>query len=94
MCGQAQKSIAWASLDRLQMRLAQRNKAVFVRGSTSAVTALIEEGKILGKRFEIVIVQPGISSAKLSAPMSETLGATNDWCVAAGCEPVRVVASA
>ena len=58
------------------------------------LAALIEEGKTLGKRFEMVVVQPGISTAKLSAAMSENLGATNDWVVAAGCEPVRVVVSA
>jgi hypothetical protein len=94
VCGQAQKSIAWANLDRLYARVQQRKKATFIRGSIGMLDTLIEEGKVLGKRFEIVIVQPGVSSAKLSASMSETLGATNDWVIAAGCEPIRVVVSA
>jgi hypothetical protein len=76
------------------MRLGQRKNAKFIRGSPDTLKTLIEESKILGKRFEIVVVQPGVSSAKLSGPMSENLGATNDWVVAAGCEPVRVVVSA
>ena len=71
-----------------------RKHAKFIRGSLELLAALIQEGKTLGKRFEIVVVQPGISSVKLSAAMSENLGATNDWVVAAGCEPVRVIVSA
>lgn len=94
VCGQAQKSIAWANLDRLDSRLGQRKHPKFIRGSLETLAALIQEGKTLGKRFEIVVVQPGISSVKLSAAMAENLGATNDWVVAAGCEPVRVIVSA
>jgi superfamily II DNA or RNA helicase len=94
VCGQAQKSIAWTNLERLYNRIGQRKKAQFLRGAFNDLTALIEQGKTLGKRFEVVVVQPGVSRAKLSAAMSENLGATNDHVVGAGCEPIRAVVSA
>ena len=72
MCGQAQKSIAWTNLQRLYARLEQQ-KATFVRGCLNDLTALVENGKALGKRFEVVVVQPGVSRAKLSPAMAENL---------------------
>lgn len=94
VCGQAQKSVGWALLAALQKRLQFRKNAEFIRGSKEELAALLERAKTMRVRFEIVIVQPGVSRKNLSRAMAETLGATNDHVVHAGCAPLRVIASA
>jgi hypothetical protein len=45
-------------------------------------------------RFEIIVVQPGISRRELSEGMKEPLGATDEHLRSAGCAPLRVIVSA
>ena len=93
VCGQAQKSVAWATLASLERRLRLRNHGTFVRGSRDVLYRLIERAKTTRVRFSIVIVQPGISRRRLSDSIAEPLGATNDHVVHAGCSPLRAIVS-
>ncbi|MGH9643531.1 MAG: hypothetical protein ACRD3Q_14045 [Terriglobales bacterium] len=92
VCGQAQKSVAWASLARLQNRLKYRNP-VFVRGTEERLNEIFERAKDRRLRFEIKVVQPGISKAGLSAAMAECIGATSVHLMGVSI-PLEVIASA
>jgi superfamily II DNA or RNA helicase len=75
VCGQAQKSVAWASLSRFESRLRNRHPAL-VRGTQERLEEILVRAKDRRQLFEIKIVQPGISKAILSPGMAECLGAT------------------
>lgn len=92
VCGQAQKSVAWASLARLQNRLRYRNP-VFVRGSAERLDEILERAKDRRPRFEIKVVQPGISKGRLSAAMTECIGATSAHLMGVSI-PLEVITSA
>jgi superfamily II DNA or RNA helicase len=91
---QAQKSVAWASLARLEKRLHHRRRLVFVRGTGELLQEILDRAKDRRQRFEIKVVQPGISKAGLTPTMAECLGATNAHLTGAGIAPLEVVASA
>jgi superfamily II DNA or RNA helicase len=94
VCGQAQKSVAFANLARLEKRLRQRrNRSRYVRGTFDELMTLLVRAKDMRHRFEIVVVQPGISRGGLTPPLAEALGATNGHLVGAGVQPLRIWAS-
>lgn len=95
VCGQAQKSVAWTSLARLERRLRDRPlDRRLVRGTRAQLQELLERAKSRRQRFEIKVVQPGISKERLSAAMAECLGATNGHLVGVGIAPLEVITSA
>ena len=95
VCGQAQKSVAWASLSRLEQRIRSRMQGErFVRGTEGLLQEMLVRAQDRLQRFEIKVVQPGISKARLSAAMAECLGATNGHLVGVGIAPIEVIASA
>jgi len=95
VCGQAQKSVVWRSLARMRRRVASRLADLeLVRGTREDLQRLLEKADSLRQRFEIVVVQPGISAASLSGALAETLGATSDHITRAGFKKLRVVVSA
>jgi hypothetical protein len=91
--GQAQKSVAWASLARFEKRLHYRRHN-FVRGTEERLDELLSRAKDRRQRFEIKVVQPGISKAELSEAMAECLGATNGHLIGVSIAPLEVIASA
>ena len=93
VCGQAQKSVAWASLARLEKRLRERRNKLFVRGTADSLRDVLTRAKDRRQVFEIKVVQPGVSKAALSAPMAECLGATNGHLAGVGA-PFEMIASA
>ena len=94
VCSQAQKSVGVASLQRLEARLhARRNHTQFVRGTADELRVLLEFAKTVRTRFEVVVVQPGISAAALTDAMKEPLGATDGHWRQVGCAPLRVIVS-
>lgn len=93
VCSQAQKSTPWRNLEALRRKLMSRHP-IFVKGDSAALLTLFEEAKTLRFEMEVVVVQPGISKARLSRNLLLCLGATNDHLVNAACYPLRIVASA
>lgn len=95
VCGQAQKSVATASLPRLQARLrSRRNRTQILKGTAGDLTALLTAAQNLRPEFEVVVVQPGISKQRLNDRLLEPLGATDGHLRSAGCSPLRIIASA
>ena len=95
VCGQAQKSVAIANLARFAKRVRERRgKTRYVRGTPDELDALLQRARNLRQRFEVVVAQPGISKAALSAGMLEALGATNTHLVGSGASPLRILSSA
>lgn len=94
VCGQAQKSIVWRSIARIERRLTSRlEKLEYVRGDEATLKRLLTEAKNLRTTFTIVVVQPGISKEKLSTALAENLGATNDHVLSAGFRPLQLMVS-
>ena len=95
VCGQAQKSVATASLPRLQARLRSRqNRTQILKGTANDLRVLLAAAQNLRPEFEIVVVQPGISKQQLNDRLLEPLGATDGHLRSAGCAPLRIIASA
>jgi hypothetical protein len=65
-----------------------------LRGSPEQLRAILDEARNMRISFEIVVVQPGISAARLSEGMKETLGATDEHLRSAGCAPFKIITSA
>lgn len=94
VCGQAAKSVRWAHPRRLNSKVIARNKNhKFLRGSMQIFKETIEAAKRIPSKFEIIIVQPGLSGTAVSDSVSEVLAAVSDSLVANGCEPLKVLAS-
>ncbi|GJE41131.1 DEAD/DEAH box helicase [Methylobacterium soli] len=86
VCGQAVKGIIWCDLERLIERLSARfargtGMAQFIRGDEAAMRALSSARPV---RFEMVIVQPGISQKDLEQKLGEVLAAADAHLVRAG----------
>jgi superfamily II DNA or RNA helicase len=95
VCGQTQKSVAWSSLARLERRLRTRvQPAKFIRGDEALLRDVLDRAKGKRQRFEIKVVQPGISKALVTQAMAECLGATNSHLIGVGIAPLEVIASA
>jgi len=76
--GQAQKSVAWAGLSRFEKRVHYKKRPIhFVRGNNELLQQILERAKDRRSHFEIKIVQPGISRAKITNAIAECLGATS-----------------
>jgi superfamily II DNA or RNA helicase len=93
VCGQAQKSVAWASLARFERRLRDRRSIQFVVGTEERLREILLRAKDRRQRFEIKMVQPGVSKAELSQSMAECLGATNTHLAGVGA-PLELICSA
>lgn len=85
LCGQAQKSARWRRdigvlFDQLIRRESQRQKRTGVSGievgDPSTLYNLQERSLLLRTRLEIVLVQPGLSKAKVSKAQLELLACT------------------
>jgi len=94
VCCQAQKSVAWASLARFEKRLHHRRNVQIVRGTAASLQEVLERAKDRRQRFEIKVVQPGISKAEISVGMTECLGATNGHLIGVGIAPLEIIGSA
>jgi superfamily II DNA or RNA helicase len=97
VCGQTVKSLIWVSVDKLVARIADRNyrriDSTFLKGSKSELKMLIAKSKSMPVKFEIIVVQPGISQRKLPPRIAYVLAAADDY-IKPQCEGLRVLASA
>jgi hypothetical protein len=99
VCGQAVKSAVWAQPSRLVSSIKRRfNNGIgehrFVRGDMAALDRIFSETARAQIRFEIAIVQPGISRQRLSEKIGNVLAATADHLLRGGYEKLLVIASA
>jgi len=94
VAGQAQQSVVWAMLSKIQDRLtARRTKQVFVRGNEEELAYLLDRAKARSRVFIISLVQPGISKAQLNAVMAECLGATSAHLIGSGIKQLELIVS-
>ncbi len=93
--GQAQKSVAWAGLSRFEQRIHyKKRKTNLIRGTPEALQQILERAKSRRQRFDVKIVQPGISKATISAGMAECLGATSGHLRGFGLPRLEIIGSA
>lgn len=86
VCGQAQKSARWRNQDvqplfdhlagRAKKSRIRTGRTPFEAGDMPTLHRLQDEARLLPKRFEVVVVQPGLSAARVSSSQLQLLGAT------------------
>lgn len=103
VCGQAQKSVHWREnprkmlkhlLHQEELRRKSRGQSRFERGSQREVQQLANISKELSVSYEVVIVQPGLSKAKIAPAFLDVLGATETFLAETFSMPLSVIASA
>ena len=103
VCGQAQRSARWKhSVDQLLNRLVQRDarrvgaggRTNFERGTKEELAALRNHARLLKPRLTVFIVQPGLSTAVVSANVRELLATTETYLKDTSHAALRVIASA
>ena len=97
VCGQVLKSIVWFKspdelLEKLRKRL--RGGSRFVKGDPPTLGGILERAKRKNVRYEVVLVQPGISKSGLSEKQTNVLAAANDFLKNVRGEKLTVMASA
>ena len=89
VCGQAEKSVAWRRSDLTPFfkRLARRAQAKhqrtgvspFEEGDAAGLLQLQAKSQVYRRRMEIVIVQPGVSAARISQQQADLLAAAKSY---------------
>lgn len=95
VCGQAVRTAPWMSPDKILthvMRRGARQPERFVRGGVDDLREALSSVETL--RFELIIVQPGLSRARFSQNISDLLSAANSYLIAARFLPLRIICSA
>lgn len=98
VCGQVVKCLVWLGKPRdLHDRLTYRHKQVnrrCIHGDKGLLDSIMAKAKTSHKvRYELVLVQPGISRSRLPANQANVLAAANDY-ISDLCLPLRILASA
>lgn len=102
VCGQAQKSVRWMEYPvRLLKRMNKREKARlnrkqesrFEKGNLKILKNLISRWKELEHRYQVWIVQPGLSKSTIEPKQSDLLAATERYLLETYGAPLRVISS-
>lgn len=93
---QAVKSQIWCDLPRLADRLTGRfarktGMAAFIRGDTASMAQI---SSLRPVRFQMVVVQPGVTKGNLEQKIAEVLAAANSHLIRAGHRSMKVWGSA
>jgi hypothetical protein len=96
VCGQVLKSIIWFKspqdlLVKISVRV--RGGSSFVRGDMATLEAIFERSRHKNVRYEVVLVQPGISKSGLSEQQANVLAAASDFLKNIRGEKLTVLAS-
>ncbi len=103
LCGQAQKSVRWRDdvvefFDHLKLRESQRQAnqrpSRIERGDPKLLIELFNQCRYMTPRFEIALVQPGLSKEGASLGQLELLGATQIYLQESLAIPLSVISSA
>lgn len=97
VCGQVLKSIVWFKspddlLEKLRKRLQDGSR--FVQGDLLTLSGIIERARRKHVRYEVVLVQPGISKSALSDKQANVLAAASDFLKNVRGEKLNIIASA
>jgi superfamily II DNA or RNA helicase len=89
LCGQAQKSVMWRRADlvpffktldtRARKKQEREGLSPFLMGDIRKLFEVREQARILRRRMEVVIVQPGLQAAGASAQQLELLASTEAY---------------
>jgi len=102
VCGQATKSYkARADIELILRKLLRRErkrqgdgKNRFVRGDMGTLVSILKGARFLDAQVTVVIVQPGLSKAKFTNPLSELIGCTQLYLSETYNSRLRVLCSA
>lgn len=96
VCGQVVKSVIWVERsDALCKAIKKRVKdgSKIVKGSEKKLEALLDLGLAAGLRYQIALVQPGITKAGLTPKIGNLIAAADDYVRRGGGEPIHLITS-
>jgi superfamily II DNA or RNA helicase len=96
VCGQVVKSIIWVERsDALCKAIKKRIKdgSEIIKGTEQELETLLEFGLLSGLRYQIVLVQPGITKAGLTPKIANIIAAADDYVRRGGGELIHLVTS-
>ncbi len=102
VCGQVEKSVDWVNdIQKMRERMEYRLRFAredgndrFVVGNLEEMERIVAAAKRKRVLYRIVIVQPGLSQAAISAEIQLILGASEGYIGRLGCDKLLVIASA
>lgn len=99
VCGQVVKSLIWihdneSLRQKIEKRVRNHQGSEFLKGDKELLKEFVLRARTLQTRYEIVIVQPGVSQSSLPEKMGHLLAAANDYIIRGQCCPLKVWASA
>lgn len=94
VASQVVKSLIWLRgpsklRDQIKRRDRSRAGSYFIKGDSATLDDLVDESRRVGLRYEMVLVQPGISSSKLKENVSTVL-ASADYFIRSQCDKLAV----
>lgn len=96
VAGQVVKSMVWIRkgpsklVSQVRHRMNRTHGSRFITGDLNALKAIVTEGQKHGFVFELVLVQPGLSQAKLTQEVGAVLASADDFIVRHNCNRLRV----
>jgi hypothetical protein len=98
VCGQVVKSLIWihdneSLRQKIEKRVRNHQGSEFLKGDKELLKEFVLRARTLQTRYEIVIVQPGVSQSSLPEKMGHLLAAANDYIIRGQCCPLKVWAS-
>lgn len=102
VCGQAQKSVRWMEYPvRILKRMRKREKdrveaglpGRFEKGGLAQVRDWINRWKVMERRYQVWIVQPGLSKAQIEPKQLDLLAATENYLLDTFSANLKVIAS-
>lgn len=103
VCAQAARSVRWTTdPQRLVMHLLERDQSKYLNGRTTrfekgdprSMAGLKRRLRKLRHRYQIIVVQPGISKGMVDAQMATIFGSANAIVTEITGSPLRIIASA
>lgn len=100
VCGQAQKSIVWRRKDlgpffqtletRARRKLQREGVSPFILGDINDLYRIQDRARVLSRRIEMVIAQPGLSAGKATTSQLDVLASTQTYLLTTINAPLEV----
>lgn len=95
VASQVVKSLIWLrNQDKIFSQISKRERtrtgSYFIKGNQHILAQLATKGRQLGMDYEMILVQPGISQAKMRDNIAVTLASADNFIVESDCQQLRI----
>jgi superfamily II DNA or RNA helicase/ribosomal protein S18 acetylase RimI-like enzyme len=95
VASQVVKSVIWLRgaakiLSRVNRRERDRAGSYFLKGDRTLLKDVLDESRQVGLRYEMILVQPGLSRGKMENNVATVLASADSFIIDHQCEPLRI----